>query len=345
MPAQSESQRLRSFYEFDEDVLAVVEDVANHQRRMDFGALDSILPDNQTFYPSSGIAAEIMDTGQKGATDRTLIYHLPMGVGLDENQRARLATLSASLPTTRIVAAGNPGPPGQRSGVLSWREIPSVFRGDLRATVEPILQYTRSQGLTLVTHAGCSFAADKAPTAAIHSSKYDQLVEQVISIEPTSVENRKFLDLEALGVIDLGLDFRSTREAQASYVEATNSSAFFEARRLSDIRARGMTGYELGLFRLSNIASANALAKAYFEDRMTQALEANPEMRSDTTWGTASELAINGLVVAIIQRLVNRFGADRVSGTPMEGLKHAACDDIFLHAATVLQSLKKSKRA
>jgi hypothetical protein len=342
MSVQTESERLLTFYPFDEDVLAIVEEVANNQRRGSFESLNSSLPESERFYPRGAKPIDVIDTGPKEDSDRTLIYHQPMGAGLDENQRARLATLSAALPTTRIIAAGDPGPPGQKSGRLYWRQVPGVWRGDLRATVDPVLQYVHSQNLTVITHSGASYGADKAPTAAIYSSEYEQTVEQVISIDPPSVEDRKFLDLEALGVIRLGLDFKRSGDAQAQYVEGTHSEACFEARRLADQRNGGMRGYKRGLARISNVAAANALAKADFEGRVMSALIVNPEMRADITWGTLSELAINGLISAIVQRLEDRYGSDRVSGTAMEGQKHAMCDDIFLHAATVLQSLKKN---
>jgi len=68
-----------------------------------------------------------------------------MGAGLDANLRARMATLSAALPTTRIIIAGSPVHQEARSGRLAMNQVPSVWGGDLRLTVDPLLQYVQSQ--------------------------------------------------------------------------------------------------------------------------------------------------------------------------------------------------------
>jgi hypothetical protein len=64
-------------------------------------------------------------------------------------------------------------------------------------------------------------------------------------------------------------------------------------------------------------------------------------MRGDMIWGTLSELAINGYMLAITGRLIRRFGEHRVSVAQMQGQKHAMLDDIFLHGAIMLQSYNK----
>ena len=343
MIAQTESERLLKYHSFDEDVLANVEEVAGRVRQMDFNALNSTLPDNETFYPiSDGKPIEVIDTGPSENNERTLVYHSWMGAGLDQNLRARMATLSAALPSTRIIIAGSPGGPGSRSGRLALNQVPGVWGGDLRATVDPLLQYIQAQGLTTITHGGYSYGADKAPVAASLSSEYDQITDQVISVEPTAVEVRKFLWLESLGIVRLGLDFNSADAALEGYVQASNSQALIEARERANINGHGKTGLVLGLLKPSNIAASKTLSKAGFSGRMTKALLKNPEMRADTIWGSLSELSISGLTTVIVEHLVDQFGPERVTGTIIDDQKHTMCDDIFLHTAIISQALKKN---
>jgi hypothetical protein len=345
MIAQTESERLLKYHAFDEDVLASVEEVANVQRKMDFNALNSTLPDNKPFYPiSEGKPIEVIDTGPSDDNERTLVYHSWMGAGLDANLRARMATLSAALPTTRIIIAGSPGAPGSRSGRLAMNQVPSVWGGDLRATVDPLLQYVQSQGLSVITHGGYSYGADKAPVAAALSSEYDQMANQVISVEPSSVKLRKFLWLESLGIVRLGLDFNSADAALEGYVLASNSQALIEARELAATASHGKVGLLVGLLKPSNIAASKALSKDGFAGRMTKALIKNPEMRADTIWGSLSELSISGLTTVIVEHLVDQFGPERVSGTIIDDQKHTMCDDIFLHTAIISQALKKNTK-
>jgi hypothetical protein len=207
-----------------------------------------------------------------------------------------------------------------------------------------LLEYIYSQKIARLKHSGYSFGADKAPEAAIHSSKYNHEVDQVISVEPTSVELRKFLGLASLGIVRLGLDFDSAGAALDGYVQASNSSALIEGRQLALIRQHGVNGYKAGLFRPSNVAAAKALSKAGFAGRMTKALINNPEMRADTIWGSLSELSISGLTTVIVEHLVDQFGPERVSGTIIDDQKHTMCDDIFLNAAMISQALKKSSK-
>jgi hypothetical protein len=344
MISRTESERLLAYHPFDEDVLATVEEVAGRQRAMDFAEINTTLPPNDVFWSEGNLPIKVLDTGLNDDTDKTLVYHMAMGSPLDENERTRLAALHAALPTTRIITSGAPGAPGEWSGRITLKQFPSVFKGDLRATIDPLLRYVNYRGVETITHAGYSYGADKAPTAAEYSDKYDQSVEQVIAMDPASVVDRKWLGLKSLGIIQLGLDFNSAEPAMQGYVDASDSPALIEARAQGDARHHGLLGYSVGLLRTSNIAAAKALSKGGFAGRMTKALIENPEMRADSIWGSLSELSLNGLMTAIVSNLEEQFGPGRVTGTIMEGQKHTMCDDIFLHTAMVLQALKKNKK-
>jgi hypothetical protein len=329
----SEQERLGAYYpKFDEAVLDRVAEVAEKQRNSTWQTINGDLPDNQIFYPTNGKPIEILDILPQQDYDRTYIYHLPMGNPLAEHMRLRMATLSLAAPDKRIVAVGNPSDPRHGIGRLKFGDIPSVWAGDLRSTVDPILQYLGTQHVYLSTHIGYSYGAEKAATAALYADRYDLGVEQGVFMEPVSLKSR--------GLIELATDYSSTAPALRKYIDAAQTNAVYVANNLASEKSHGMLGYKLGLARLSNLAIAHALSKDYFEQRVQVALENQHDMRANLIWGSASELAINSLMVAVSQRLIDRFGAERVSPMVLEGQKHAMADDVFLHTAMVLQVVK-----
>lgn len=332
MTQKEETQRLLEYHNFDPDVLGVVSSVAEQHRGQSWDSFSSRLPENTTFPVQGGKPIEVLDVGPRSDNEGVQVYYSSMGNGLDENMRNRVGILSAAEPTKRIIAIGNPGAPGQGSGKLRVRDLLDVWSGDLRATVDPSLQYLHSHGIESATHVGHSFGADKAEAAAEYADKYDQEVPQTIAIDPASVKER--------GLIGLSKAFGSTPEALDAYVQAADSKTLLEARRLAEKRGHGMAGYVLGLARLSNVAIAHALTKPGFEGRVDKALQAQAEMRADIIWGTDSELAINELMRGITQRLIDKYGNKRIGATPIQGQRHLMVDDVFLHTALVLQAAK-----
>jgi pimeloyl-ACP methyl ester carboxylesterase len=329
----AEQERLRAYYpNFDEPVLDRVAEVAEQLRNSTWQAINDTLPDNKIFEPISGKPIEVLDVLPQDDYDKTYVYHLPMGNPLADHMRLRMATLSLAAPDKRIIAVGNPSGPKQGIGRLKFADIPSVWNGDLRATVDPILQYLEMQHIDPSTHIGYSYGAEKAATASIYADRYDQEVEQGIFIEPVSLKTR--------GLIELASDFNSTAAALGGYIGAAKTNAVYVANNRASEKSHGMLGYVVGLARLSNIAIAHALAKDYFERRTQTALENQHDMRANLIWGSESELAVNSLMVAVSQRLVDRFGPERVSPMVLEGQKHAMGDDVFLHTAMVLQVTK-----
>jgi pimeloyl-ACP methyl ester carboxylesterase len=333
MTVIDEAERLQTYHPFDQDVLDDVSEVAERQRSQTWEEVRTQLPNTEYFTPDGGKTIEVLDIKPKGGHDQTQVYHAPMGNGLDENITTRIAALAASQPNTRIITVGNPGAPGQNSNKLKVAQLLGVWMGDLRAAVDPTLQYLAKNGVETATHIGYSYGADKAATAAQHAGQYDQEVPRGILMEPASVKKRS--------MIGLASDFGSSAKALDTYVQATASDAYREARKLADKRNHGLTGYVLGLARLSNIAISHALATDQFEHRVDKALSEQDEMKVDVVWGSESELSIDSLVLDIVDRLQTQYSHRRVRGTVVHGQKHAMGDDIFLHAALILQSLKK----
>ncbi len=322
--------RLRSYYSFDDVVIDRVSKVVEYLNHLTWKSLISSLPKTKVFTAANGKPTEILDIIPEKDYNGTLVYYLPMGNPLNENMITRVAALKAALPDKRVIAVGNPGAPGFSKGSFKASEFSSVYmRGDLRATIDPTLQYLSSQGIDSVTHVGVSYGADKAAASALYADKYDQTVPRTVMIEPASIKKRS--------LVGLTRDFMSTAEALDEYVQASASATYLEARELSDKNGHGLLGYALGLLRMSNIAVAKALAKDGFEGRVDDALTAQPKMISDIIWGTKSELAVNSLMLTATANLIEKYG-NRVRPTALEDQKHAMGDNIYLLAALTMQA-------
>lgn len=331
MPYLSEPERLTQYYDFDHDVVERVGEVADRMRLQTWGDISEKLPQLKTFDSPGNKSAEVLDI-RPIEYDETQVYHLPMGNTLDPNMSLRIAALAEAEPNKRIIVVGNPGSPRHGKGKTKVSDFPTIWKGDLRPAIDSTLRYLDSESIDTVSHIGFSYGADRAITAAQYANSYDQQVPQSVLMEPASVKSRN--------LIKLTTDFGSTASVLEGYVKSADLPATDEAIKLSAEQSHGVAGYIVGLARLSNIAIAHALARGSFEKRTDLALTAQPEMQADIIWGSESELAINGLVQNLTQRLIDKYGLDRVRGTVLEGQKHAMGDDVFLHTALVLQGLK-----
>lgn len=336
MSIESERSRLYQYHpSFDTAVLDQVAAVADRQNSLSWERIQSSLPDTKLFTPGDGKPPiEVIDIKPKHGYESTHVFHLPMGGGLDASMRFVLAMLAAAEPTKRLIAAGNPGAPGQASGTLRTRDIPAVWNGDMRPTIDPLMRYLAQEHIAEALHTGGSCGADRAAAAAGHAEKYDHYVPHGIFIEPASVTPRSLLDL--------GLRFLSCAPPLAEYVHATSSQPYLEARRQgnrTELEALGAMALGIVL-RPSNEAIAHALAQGKFESRVKTALSSQKDrqaMFADIIWGTQSELAIHGLMLRITERLSAQYGS-RVRATPLLGHKHALIWDPSFLTALVLQS-------
>jgi pimeloyl-ACP methyl ester carboxylesterase len=321
-------ERLQNYYPFDEDVLADVEAVAGEQNSRTW----------QEFLAHCGVeqpeiavcgdkAAEFVAFQPAGDFDETKarIFHGPMGNSLDPNIAYQAATVFAADPTTRLFVVASPSGVGNSAGLLVREERRHVAGGDLRPTVEPALRLLQSHGVEQVTHIGGSFGAEKAMTAAGHSSAYDHETHQVVAIDPPSVVQR------SLG--RLGLAYFSTGKPLERYIAASDSAAFLAARELSIGRVK----FAAGLSRLTNLAIARGLAHELFESRAEAAFRDNPDMQATISWGSASELADDTAMHRIASNLADAH-RDQVQTLRLPGQYHAAMNDIHLQAAVVLQA-------
>lgn len=329
-PVQKEAQRLAAYYPFDESVLETVSTVASIHRETTWQGVYSKLPDPHIFSPKDGKPVEVLDIAPMRGYDQTYVYHLPMGNGIDPNIMTRLAVLSKVLPTTRIIAAGNPTHPFKSTGRIAARDLLPVWRGNLRGAIGPTLEYVADQGIGEVSHIGYSYGADKAAGAAQYSGAYDQRVRCGVFMEPAGIAAR--------GLVGMTKAFGASAAALPGYVAAANSPALNEARQLAEQESHGQLGFA-GLLRASNLAIAHMLGNDGFTSRVTDALNIQAEMSAVVVWGTESEIALHNTMQQHSLELLRQF-PDRVGGIVLEGQKHAMGDDIFLHAALVAQSTR-----
>jgi hypothetical protein len=217
MSELAEQTRLLDFHQFDYDVIEQIAEVAEWQRGWTWNAISSRIPAVKRFQPKVGNQIDVLDIIPKDDFSETYVYHMPMSIPLDENMMMRLATLSAVNPDKRIIASGNPGPPGQNSGLLKPVELKEVWNGYLRPTVEPILQYLTSQGLNQTVQIGYSYGADKAAASSMYAADHDQEVDQGVFMEPASVKERSLVKLTA--------DFFSSGSPLEGYVNGADCNA------------------------------------------------------------------------------------------------------------------------
>jgi hypothetical protein len=327
----SEVDYLTHYYKFDDDVLSQVERAAHQQALATWPEYKArhLLPETQIFTPKDSKPIEVIDIRPKDYDD-VVVYHQPMACILDSNRQIHVATLQAVLPDKRVIGIGNPGQPGHGYGKLSIAEALKVAGGNLEPTVSAALEYLHQQKLESAIHAGESYGADKAVSAAENSAKKDLEAVTSLAIEPVSVAEK--------GLIKMGLTFMRTGKRAENYLSPLRavSHAFVSAEQL---RESPLT-YALGLARLSNLAVGAALGKSGFKERLKNAMSANEEFKAGIAWGTASEFDTENEREQIVENLINEFGEDRISAMPLKGQTHAMNLDPLLNSAIYAQLLK-----
>ena len=144
------TERLESYYPFAGDVIDNVAEVAGRQKSFET---------YQQFFDNVGVGqaktyelldhqpVSILDVRRK-EEESVLMVHLPMANPLDSNQKFQVATIAATNPTTRVIAAGNPSSNQYRTGLLD-----SIKRRELALDpswaplVEPLEHYADLHGI------------------------------------------------------------------------------------------------------------------------------------------------------------------------------------------------------
>jgi hypothetical protein len=328
----SEVKRLAAFYPFDNDVLGNVERAARRQQGLPWPDYmrQFDIPQPQVYLPRHGRPIEVLDISPEDYED-TLVYHQPMACSLNPEIMLHVATLAAVQPEKRIIAVGNPGPPGHGHGKLPAGELKRVWKGDLYPTVIPTLDYLNSRSVKKADHIGESYGADKAAASLDYSEIYGVEVVRSVMIEPVSVVKA--------GLLKMGWTFRSTKKHKDQYLNPV--------RQRSDtlLSAEALTPgpYALGVIgRLSNLAIAHALGLQGYRQRVDTALENNKALKVGIAWGTASEFDRTNQRFSIVHELIDEHSRDRVVPMPLNGETHAMSVDFFLNAAIYSQLLKET---
>jgi hypothetical protein len=336
MSINNESKRLSEIYPlFDEDVLEAVEKAADIHRGLSWDEFSATLPDNEIYHPKHGKPIEVLDIIPDGEIESVQVYRTPTLNSLDSNQRDRIGVLALAQPNTRIIGIGNPAAPGQNAGRIRFWNFPSVARGNLRSFVDPVFDYLGEKGIERSIHTGHSGGAEMTVAAPEYAEKHDQHVPQIIPVEPVAVS--------AIGLIGLGQAAKRTLEALDGYVEQADSQAIVDAREEALKQAHGELGQNLALLRLTNLALFLYMSGNGFEQRLDNSLTTSPDTRADIISASESEYVSSTDINRVAERLIKKFGGDRVTATSLKGERHLFPDDVFLNAAVTLQNAKKLK--
>lgn len=331
----STSERLQQFYDFDQDILARVEQVAHDQRQKSFAQLADqygIAKGAQWTYPFfDERAVDFYYFKPKQDFDETKlrVYRAPMANPADTNMAMRAIRLFAADPSEPLMVLGNPAAIGLRKHRILRQNLKTVWNGDLAPAVEPAVEYIQHLGVKRADFIGYSYGAEASPVEAAVAKSRDIVAERGVWIEPAAVVQRS--------LVRLALSFGSTGgDKLKDAVERTGSEALNEARDIANV---GMVRWGLGMLRASNLAIAHSMTMPRFVVRAEQALAAQPTLKATVGWGEQSELAVDENMQQVIERLEDHYAA-RVGHMALRGMNHAGGDDIDLHAAMVLQGLR-----
>lgn len=332
--------RLNNYYDFDADILHSVDEAASRQNELSFKELaqqygiengpEKILPD------SAAKPVEVVTIKPKSDYDEThaRVYHASFAYPANENTAMHAMRLFEADPREQVVVIGNPAMPFASASKMSFREsFDVVHTGSFRPAVDGLLKYLEQNRITHTEHVGYSYGADKAVTAAQFSELYNQSAEKAVLIEPASIVKRS--------IKRLAQAFSASGAEQHRYIVQSASKPYDEIWDQDNLLKT--VGWMAGMLRVSNIAIAKAMAEGSFGRRTDEAMRANPSLRATIAWGSSSELAPD----ADMMRTTNQLRAAhkmRVSTMRLEGMHHAAVDDIDLNAAIVLQGLRAATR-
>ena len=327
--------RLENLYPFDEAVVQDVELAAALQNQRTFPELADMynLADGPSTTVIPGMAGlyqywHLKPTGDYDET-AVRVYMAPMATPTDQNLAMRTMRLFAADPSLPLFVAGAPAAVGNRNNRISPSNLPTVWRGNLQPAVAPTLHFLRSSGVQTADFIGHSYGAATAAAASAGAAEYGVTVAHGVYMEPAGVVSR--------GLFRLLGDFKRSEAKLQHNVEASASEPFLEARKLADT---GFTRYVGGLLRLSNVAIAHAQTMPLFVPDVRTALDEQIHMHATLAWGGKSEITPTPAMERGVKYLGNMFPG-QVSRMMVPEMYHAGGDDIDLHAAMVLQALRK----
>lgn len=329
---QSIAQRLRSSYEFDDQVVASVLKIAQDQD-LDYRTFVRKYNVSRpiTFKTKRLLPIQVLDLRADTVTsdNEADILHLPMANGLTRNKIFRSVVLHRSLSNRRLIVFANPGIPiAHRYGKSERGSLKRVASGDLEPMVASSIGYLQNQKISVVNQYGYSYGADRALALAITAAKTGITVNKSVIAEPASVKSRTILGLMR--------DFNKSGKGLKATLKASDSKLLRSSRPR---RSEHPLLVAMALARPVNLAVARGLSRGGFEDRLRKAMESQPTMRVHLLWGSNSELADDVLLQKIAD-VFTKAHPDRVRAMRLPGHNHSMADDVSLHAAIMLQASK-----
>lgn len=330
--------RLERYYSFDDEVLTRVAQAAERQNRFSFTELADqfdIGAGSEVFVPEGHdkpIEVLTIRPEDSDSYDRSeaAVLHTSFGYPINKNTAMHAVRLFEANPHQQLIVIGNPAYIGLSTGKLGWRDIIKMRREKtLAPAVEPVLAYLKQTGIDRTAHLGYSYGADRVSAAISHSNEFGQDVTHGVMIEPVSVIERSLLRLAK--------DFGNSGAHQKEYVAQSESKPYDEV--WSEDSLTKFAAWALGLVRPSNIVIAGVLASGGFKQRCETGLQNQQNAKITVGWGSHSELVPDDSIDKIVLDLQTAYD-ERVRAMRLEGMHHAAIDDIDLHAAMMLQGLR-----
>jgi hypothetical protein len=341
------AETLLGYYDFDEAIIERVAEVAEYQNSQSFEKLTAEygVADGAQKVPIGDGYLEILEfvphPDEETDPAYARVYNLSMGNSIMPALTMNLMTLFAADPSSRLIMIGNPSVPGHAGGTVSRHETREMRREHtLRPVAEPVLHYLGRRGITTSAELGYSYGADKAAAVAGLAPDFDHQVTRGVFVEPPSLITQRRTQMAAA--------FMTTARVQPKYIKDTECEPYIELRKkelpetnLEQIAALGRgLPYLAGLLRVTNRAIWSVLAQGGYENRLQEAVEANPDGRFTTAWGTLSELVDDAkMLQAVMDFRSDHPLGDHTSYIRLRGAHHAGGDNIYLHTATMLQGL------
>ena len=338
------AERLLEYYPFDDDIVASVADAAAGQNQRHFSELATHynLAERLQNVPALHYANrsfELLHMTPTGDYDETKARVLvaPFAMPVNDAMAMRVLRLFAADPSEQLLVIGAPAPIGNRHNRPQPGALRTVWRGDLKPLVMPLIMHIRHGNndalhrVAALDTLGFSYGADAAMAVSVAAAERGIAAECGVWVEPGSARRRTVRklrnDAKVLGEYRLHFD---------RYVQDADSMPLREALCGSEVSELRYAG---GLMRLSNLAILRALSRGDFADRAAQVLHGNPRARATIAWGTKSEFVSEQAMQWLVARLGNRVGA-----LALTGMHHAGGNDIDLHAAIMLQGLRNANR-
>ncbi|MCW1907730.1 MAG: hypothetical protein KIH63_000115 [Candidatus Saccharibacteria bacterium] len=331
----STASRLERFGLFSDDLIGRVSEIAEQQARNDY----------RDFLVEQGVGSPIMLATASGKlaslvdivptcdydNSRARVMHAPHGNPLDTNTLYQAATVFAVDPTVRMIVTANPSSHRYPGNHLTVSERRDVSRGDVTATILPVLDYMGQQGIHTSDQIGYSWGVKKATSTAINAAETNHTVHSMVHIEPVHVIDR--------GMLALGRAFSASNSGLQGYIEDADCPAFMEARK------DGISALDFyqGVLSPSGVAIARSMRHGTYEDEVRAALTKQSGSRVFAAVGDASELVPTRPFVEALSNLEADFNEDtahRVSGIVLPNERHSLANDIYLQAALVHHGLR-----